>query len=299
MKTTEKQWIKRPFSWGFVVLFSVIIGVIVGVLDCIPALYDSSFTDPALTFDVWIPLAIFVVLGGKNTVDAAAKCFVFFLISQPLIYLVEIACDVFIGGADFATVFHQYFVTYYVGGGWIWWTFLTIPGGAIAYQVKRDNTLSAVILAVATGSLVGLGLYQAFYVLPSTFPRHLLSVIFCLGMAFALCFMVLKKKDTRLLAVAITAVATLTVAAIFLFFSGKPVESMQVYDLGGDVPAISCSVDNKAIATVSLTEDNSLEIHTSEEIGETRAHVTFEDNTTAEFIITVDSHNMTIVELSR
>ena len=286
---------KKPFSWGFVVLFAVVIGVIVGVLDCIPALKDTSFTDPALTFDVWIPLAIFVVLGGKNTLDAAAKCFLFFLVSQPVIYLVEIACEMLFHSGTLAELFHQYFVNYYIGANWIWWTVLTLPGGAIAYQVKRDNVLSAVILSVATGALVGLGLYQAFNVLPNTFPRHLLSVIFCLGMAFALCFLVLKKKTPRTVALTITAVATVAVAAMLLFFSGKPVNSMQTYDLGSTA-AVSCTVEDQAIATVELNDSNCLVVCTAEEIGETVAHVTFADGTTADYHISVDAHALNIEE---
>ena len=296
MSETKKSLLKKPFSWGFIVLFSLVVGIVVGVLDCIPALRDTSFTDPALTFDVWIPLAIFVVLGGKNTLDAALKCFVFFLVSQPVIYLVEIACDYVVGGGVLSELFHRYFVTYYIGAGWLWWTLLTLPGGAIAYQVKRDNVPAAVILAVATGGLAGLGMSYVFDILPSSFPRHLLSTVFCFVMAFALCFMVLKKKNTRILAVAITAVAAITTAALFFFFSGKPVDSMTTYDVGPKT-AVSCEIKDKAIAEAELDSDNALVIHTSEAIGNTVITVTYDDGTTADFLVTVDSHALTIEEM--
>ena len=296
MSETKKSLLKKPFSWGFVVLFAAVIGLVVGVLDCIPALADTSFTDPALTFDVWIPLAIFIVLGGKNTWDAALKCFVFFLVSQPIIYLVEVAYGFFVGGGVFSELFHRYFVVYYIGAGWLWWTLLTLPGGAIAYQVKRDNVPAAVILAVATGGLVGLGTSYVFDILPSSFPRHLLSTVFCFVMAFALCFMVLKKKNTRLLAVAITAVATITVTALFLLSSGKPVDSMTTYDVGPKT-AVSCEIQDETIAKAELNDDNSLVIHTSEAIGNTVITVTYDDGTTADFLITVDSHALNIEEM--
>lgn len=295
MSETKKPLLKNPFSWGFIVLFSLVVGLVVGVLDCIPFLKDTSFTDPALTFDVWIPLAIFVVLGGKNTLDAALKCFVFFLVSQPVIYLVEIAYDYFVNGGVLSELFHQYFVMYYLGAGWLKWTLLTLPGGAIAYQVKRDNVPAAVILAVATGGLAGLGMNYVFEMLPSSFPRHLISTVFCFVMAFALCFMVLKKKNTRMLAVAITAVATITVAALFFFFSGKPVDNMTTYDVGPKT-AVSCEIMDKAIAEAELS-NNSLVIHTSEAIGNTVITVTYDDGTTADFLITVDSHALNIEEM--
>ena len=297
MSETKKSLLKKPFSWGFVLLFSLVVGIVVGVLDCIPALRDTSFTDPALTFDVWIPLAIFVVLGSKSTLDAALKCFLFFLVSQPVIYLVEIACGYFAGGGVLSELFHQYFVVYYISAGWLWWTLLTLPGGAIAYQVKRDNVPAAVILAVATGGLAGLGMSYMFDILPSSFPRHLLSTVFCFVMAFALCFMVLKKKKARILAVAITAVATITVAAMFFFFSGKPVESIQTYDLG-EKTAVSCEIGDKAVAVAEVNDANSLVIQSSEAIGNTVITVTFDDGTTADFLVTVDSHTMNVEEMS-
>ncbi len=284
---------KTPYSWKFIAIFAAVIGAFVGILNCIPTLKDTSFTDPALTFDVWIPLAIFVVLGCENTFDAAAKCFGFFLISQPIIYLVSIIGALFAGEAFLATL-HLYFVVYYIGGGWLWWTLLTIPGGAIAYQVRHDNVVSAVILSVATGALVGLGLDKAFRVLPTNFPHHLLSVIFCIGMAFLLCFVVFKKKKTRAVALCITATTTILLAITLAILSGKPAGSIQTFDLGKKT-AVSCEVENKEIATVSL-EDNVLEIRTAEKIGDTVVKVTFSDGTTADYRISVDSRNMTVEE---
>ena len=45
-------------------------------------------------------LAIFIIVNCKNSKDAIIKCFVFFLISQPLIYLVEIVIDTFINNGN-------------------------------------------------------------------------------------------------------------------------------------------------------------------------------------------------------
>lgn len=295
MSETKKSLLKKPFSWGFVVCFAAVIGIVVGVLNCIPFLYDTSFTDPALTFDVWIPLAIFIILGSKNTLDAALKCFVFFLVSQPVIYLVKIAANVLAGGA-IAEAFHQYFIVYYIGAGWLTWTILTLPGGAIAYQVKRDNVPAAVILAVATGALVGLGLDKAFRVLPANFPHHLLSVIFCIGMAFLLCFLVFKKKKTRAVTLCITAVTTIALTITLAILSGKPASSIQTFDLGDKKTAVDCEVKNDKVATAKLIESNVLEIQTAEEIGDTVVKVTFKDGTTAEYRISVDSRNMTVEE---
>ncbi|MCQ2485421.1 MAG: hypothetical protein MJ168_08840 [Clostridia bacterium] len=64
------------------------------------------------------------------------KCFVFFLISQPLIYLIQ---------QPFAS--DNLLQLYY--GKWFIITLLTFPGGILAFFIKRKEIWSALILAVA------------------------------------------------------------------------------------------------------------------------------------------------------
>ena len=99
----------------------------------VPVAKDTSFTDLTVTFEVWILFGILIITNSKSTKDSALKCFVFFLISQPLIYLVQ---DV---------VNHsKLFLTYYKN--WIPLTIATLPMGFIGYYMKKDKWWGLVIL---------------------------------------------------------------------------------------------------------------------------------------------------------
>lgn len=57
---------------------------------------------------------------------------------------------------------------------------LTLPGGMLAWLMKRRDWLGAVVVAVAVAFLGCLCAYHAACALMS-FPRHLLSTLFCLA----------------------------------------------------------------------------------------------------------------------
>lgn len=123
----KKLFGETKISWKFLIIFSVVIGVVVGGLNRIPFLRNTSFQDIAIVLDMWIILAIFVIVNCKSLKEAVAKCFVFFLISQPLIYFTEVIIDVFVSNSDFKTSLILYFRNYYYGAGWLFATILVIP----------------------------------------------------------------------------------------------------------------------------------------------------------------------------
>ena len=61
-----------------------------GIINQIPTLYDTSFRDIAVTYEWWVLFAVLIVSNCKSAREAGMKCLVFFLISQPIIYLVEL-----------------------------------------------------------------------------------------------------------------------------------------------------------------------------------------------------------------
>ena len=65
------------------------IGVYTAIIAMLDILNDTSFSDLVVTFEVWIFFGIFIIMNSKSAKDSALKCFVFFLISQPLVYLVQ------------------------------------------------------------------------------------------------------------------------------------------------------------------------------------------------------------------
>ena len=56
----------------------------------IPQARDTSFADISTTFEWWILFGTIIIMNSKSNLDSALKCIVFFLISQPLVYLVQV-----------------------------------------------------------------------------------------------------------------------------------------------------------------------------------------------------------------
>ena len=106
-------------TWKRLIICAVLIGISVGLLNSVPFLFDTTITDIATYFDFWIFCGIFIIMNSKSNKEAALKCFVFFLISQPLIYLAEV---------PFNRMGWGIFVYY---KPWFIWTLLTIPMGYI------------------------------------------------------------------------------------------------------------------------------------------------------------------------
>lgn len=77
-------------TWPRLILFAVAAGVYTGIMALLPIARDTSFADISISFEVWVLFGILLIVNGKTPLDSALKCFVFFLISQPLVYLVQV-----------------------------------------------------------------------------------------------------------------------------------------------------------------------------------------------------------------
>ena len=76
-------------TWKRLIIFAVISGVITGLIALLVP-DNNSIHQIAVTFEAWIVLAIIVVVNCEKPAEAALKTFVYFLISQPLVYLVQV-----------------------------------------------------------------------------------------------------------------------------------------------------------------------------------------------------------------
>ena len=166
MKKLSAAFGSLPMTWPVVCVSAAIIGVYVGVINQIPILYDTSFRDIAVSYEWWVLFAVLIVSNCKSAREAGMKCIVFFLISQPIIYLVELPML----GWDKAL--------YYYSRIWLPISLLTLPGGAVAFFAKKQNVTGAVILGIGN-TIVALMGVSYFLKLYSAFPRHLLTVISC------------------------------------------------------------------------------------------------------------------------
>lgn len=295
MGKLKKVFGETNISWKFLIIFSCVIGLIVGILNRIPSLNNTSFQDIAIVLDMWIILAIFIIVNCKSWKEAVAKCFIFFLISQPLIYFTEVLIDVFINNADFKNTFLLYFKNYYIGAGWLFNTFLTIPGAYIAYQIKKNNILSAIILSVATAYLTFAGTDGLIKIFLGGFPYHLLNTIICLSMAYILIFVILNNKKERIIATLLTTLGVI-IAIINLFVSNNtPIIASEEITFDEGIKIINCVVSDENIAKVALDEEGKyMNVYSSKEIGTTEIKLTDDNENEYVYIVTSTSKNFEV-----
>ena len=199
----EQDRKKLNMSWPMVVLFAVATGLYTGQIMLIDSLKDTSFQDIGISYEWWVVFAVFLVVHCEKDWEAMLKCFVFFLISQPLIYIVEVR----FGSLTMDMAWHYY------RNIWLPATVLTLPGGLIAYYCKKQNPIGAIILGLGNTLQIALGVFY-FAQAISRFPRHFLSGVFCFSSVGVMSFKLQNKKWNRLIALVLPLVLTV---ALLLF----------------------------------------------------------------------------------
>jgi len=187
MSKAEKLFGNTEMSWKRVIVLSVVTAIIVGLLMLPPFLKDTSLQDPGITYEFWILFALFIILNCKKPVEAGVKTFVAFLISQPLIYLVQVPFS-----SQGWGLFHYYKFWYIL-------TLLTFPGAILAWFVKRGNLLSVLILSVANG-IICLIIPEAFQSMLQQPPHHLLSILFMTAELVFFTLLLIRGTRLRILA---------------------------------------------------------------------------------------------------
>ena len=274
MKKLKLFFTQNDMTWRKVLLMAVISGIIVGILAMLPFLDDTSLEDPAVLFDVWFLFAVFIVVNCRTWWEASLKCFVFFLISQPLIYLVQVPFF------DRGWEIFQYY------GYWFRFTLLTLPGAAIAFLVKKKNWLSVAVLSVATGYLAYACINYLRIVL-TRFPRHLLSCIFCLALALFFVFALLEKKSHRTVALAVIAAV---LAATLLLTTPRATGYAEIELEAGNW---FCTVEDDSIVSVTITDDNVAQL-TGLKKGYTLLEFENADGTVRTYSVLLDGSNIQI-----
>lgn len=196
-------------NWLSVILFAVVTGVYTGAIMLFDILKDTSFQDIGISYEWWVIFAVIIVVNCEKNREAALKCFAFFLISQPLVFAVQVLFG----------PLSLYKAMYYYRAIWLPATFLTLPGGFIAYYCKKQNMLGAVILGLGNAIQASLGVFYIGQAINS-FPHHLLSGIVCFSSIFLMSFQIQKEKKYRLISILISLVLTV-IAIILLKLTGR------------------------------------------------------------------------------
>ena len=173
-------------TWKKLVVFSIFVGIYTAVMAMLPIAKDTSFNDLTVTFEVWIFFGIFIIMNSKSPKDSALKCFIFFLISQPLVYLVQ---DI-IKQSNLFNTYYRF---------WFLWTIACLPMGFIGYYMKKDKWWGLLILIpmlLLTGEECAGYLSKTMF----SFPRHLLTTIFCMSalIIYPLAIFNNKKRNFRI-----------------------------------------------------------------------------------------------------
>lgn len=167
-RITDKFYGGLNMSWPVVILFAVGTAVITTIFLVVPVFEGTSFERMGITFEAWIFFAIIIMANCEKPLESAAKTFVFFLISQPLIYLFQVPFS-HMGWGLFG-----YYKTWFI------WTLFTFPMAYIGWYIKKKNWLSLLILApillILTINYIS-GFQDAF----RHFPRMIVMAVFCLA----------------------------------------------------------------------------------------------------------------------
>ena len=190
-------------SYKKVIIFAIVVAIFTAAMLVIPFTIHTSLSNPGTYLESWILFALIIIMNCDKPIEAGLKTFIFFLISQPLIYLLQV---------PFSSLGWQIFMFY---PQWGILTILTFPGAIIAWQIKKGNMLSCLILSVATSYLAFQGLYFLNETLHN-FPHNVVSFIYCFALAIILINCLLKDRKNKIIAYCITGLAT--IASIVLIF---------------------------------------------------------------------------------
>lgn len=181
MDKIRNRLLSLNVSWLFVLVFAVAAGAYTALINQVPFLENTSFRDMAVSHEWWVFFALIIIFNQKGWLQAGLKTFVFFIISQSVVFLVE---------WPFAG---EFFTPYWIR--WMEVALVTLPGGAVMWFAKRNNVLGNLLLALPLALLLALaGMYGLSAV--QSFPRHILTCLFCLAqIAFWLYAIAREKKQ--------------------------------------------------------------------------------------------------------
>ena len=204
-------------TWKKLIIFSIISGVFTALMAIIPQLRYTSFISITTTFEVWVLFGIIIIMNSKSNKDAALKCFVFFLISQPLVYLLQV---------PFSHLGWQIFVYYKY---WFFLTILCLPMGFIGYYMKKDKWWGYLILLPMI-LLVTISYSDYLSKFIFSYPKYILISLFCIATMIIYPLYIFKNKKIKIVGVIISSI--LIVSTTISVFLDPPVYNTDIFSNG-------------------------------------------------------------------
>ena len=182
---TDRVYGGIRLSWPGVILYAVGAAVLTTVFLVLPLFKGTSFARMGETLEAWVFFAVLIIANARSPLDAALKTFVFFLISQPLIYLFQVPFS-WQGWGLFR--YYRY---------WFILTLCTFPAAFIGWYIRKKNWLSLLILMPVLLLLAYLckdGVKQLIH----AFPHLLVMVLFCLLQILLYLYAFTEKRSQRI-----------------------------------------------------------------------------------------------------
>lgn len=286
MEKLRELFYEKNITWKKLIIYSVVIAIISALCIRLPFIKDTSISDISVTFDLWIIFALIIILNSKNVKDAILKTFVFFLISQPLIYLFESLYDCLFNNMGFIETFKLYINNYYIHGPWLLLTFLVIPGSYIAYLIKKDNIISSLVLSVASS-------YYCYIFVSYLFSQyHYLSAIFCLLMVIILPLILFKNKKNKLICYLVNIIAIIVTIIICINNNKTPIVSNELIDFDYEIKEVS--ILDEDVVSYQI-DDKTLDVKSGIKVGETKLIVTDINDNIYEYNVILNHDEFSVI----
>ena len=219
-------------TWPVVIAGAIAAGIYTGVMAMMPGVQDTSLTDICVTFESWVLFAAIIVTNTKTPVESALKCFVFFLISQPLVFLVQVPLS---GWA---------IMGYYKN--WILWTIATLPLGFAGWYITKNNVVAVIVMAAGS---IFLAFHAATFLgkFLSNPPWHILSFFFCVALILAMIFGCFEAGILRKVSLGIAAAALI----VTTFFAFNP-----TVDVTTGLPAYDDTIEVTADCQITSSDES-------------------------------------------
>ena len=275
-------------TWKKVIIWAIIMGIYTAVVAIIPSLKYTSFHTIAVSFEVWILCGIIIIMNSKSNKDSALKCFIFFLISQPLVYLLQV---------PFSRLGWSLFGYYKF---WFIWTVLCIPMGYIGYYMKKDKWWGYLILLpmiLLTGYSYMMYLSDFMF----SYPKYLLICLFCISMMIIYPLYIFNNKKIKKVGVIISIVIIIAITIYGIL--NPPVYNTSIglsdygYEFNEDYKVhLTEKYGTAKIGYLENIDAYLLQVSFIKE-GRATLEVTSPDGTTQEFLIDIKSINYYIMHV--
>lgn len=286
MEKIKKLFGGIELSWKTVIISAIIAGAYTAFMALLPQVRHTSLNTIAVSFEVWIFIGIVIIMNAKSNKDAALKCFVFFLISQPLVYLIQVPFSLQ-GWAIFQ--YYKY---------WAVWTILCLPMGYIGYYIKKGKWWGYfILLPMIVLTAYSFKEYLTDFIFSC--PFYLLIILFCAVAMILYPIVLFHNKTIKTIGAGIS---SLIIIGILIFSILNP------YKYSTE---ILYEVDNKEITNeyqVSLKDCKFGEVYIDDSTGSCVVNAVFKkrgktellvetpEGETKEYVLTIEKDTYKLIE---